>query len=212
MSEGRANPIASGQDSGPAGGAVDEAAESGPPNASQARQVGPQRARPIRREPKVEVARDALDERGAALSTLVRELLAGEVELGVEVDEVSLRVLPDSVAAICSRLKAEPGLRFDYLRSLSVVDYVVRLEVNYHLFSYPRRHKLVVKTDVCPDSPSLPSVTGIWRAADWFERECQDLFGVRFRGHPDPAPLLLYEGFEGHPGRKSYPFHDYDEW
>lgn len=212
MPDGRVNPTANGPESGPAGGASDGIEGSGPRNPSPARKAGAGRARPVRREPKVEVARDALDERGTVLSTLVRELFPGEVELGVEVDEVSLRVPPDEVAAICSRLKAEPQLRFDYLRSLSVVDYVVRLEVNYHLFSYPRRHKLVVKTDVSPDSPTLPSVTGVWRAADWFERECQDLFGVRFRGHPDPAPLLLYEGFEGHPGRKSYPFHDYDEW
>ena len=208
MQEGRANE----PDSGPASGATDEIAETGSRNSSVGRQAGSQQARPTRREPKVEVARNALDKKGAALSTLVGELFAGEVELGVEVDEVSLRVLPDRVASICSRLKTEPELCFDYLRSLSVVDYVVRLEVNYHLFSYPKRHKLVVKTDVALDSPSLPSVTGIWRAADWFERECHDLFGVRFRGHPDPAPLLLYEGFEGHPGRKSYPLHDYDEW
>ena len=212
MPEGREDPSANGPESGPAGGASDATAESGPRGASSPRQVVPKRARPVRREPKVEVARNALDERGAALSELVRELFGGDVELGVEVDEVSLRVQPDMVPAICSRLKAEPELRFDYLRSLSVVDYVVRLEVNYHLFSYLRRHKLVVKADVCPESPNLPSVTGIWRGADWFERECHDLFGVRFRGHPDPAPLLLYEGFEGHPGRKSYPFHDYDEW
>ena len=52
----------------------------------------------------------------------------------------------------------------------------------------------------------------MWRGADWFEREGHDLFVVVFEGHPDLSPLLLYEGFEGHPGRKSFPFHDYDEW
>ena len=58
----------------------------------------------------------------------------------------------------------------------------------------------------------LPTVTGVWGGADWYERESNDLFGVRFEGHPNLVPLLLYEDFEGYPGRKSFPFHDYDEW
>jgi NADH-quinone oxidoreductase subunit C len=55
-------------------------------------------------------------------------------------------------------------------------------------------------------------VTSVWRAADWYEREAHDLFGVHFEGHPDLSPLLLYEGFEGYPGRKEYPFNDYQEF
>ncbi len=172
----------------------------------------PAAARPARRGPKVEVAADALSARGTALAAAVSESFGDQVEVGTEVDEVSVRVAPERVADVCARMKAEPGLDFDYLRCLSVVDYEERLEVSYHLFSYGRRHKLVVKADVPPDDPQLPSVTGVWRAADWFEREGSDLFGVRFRGHPDPAPLLLYDGFEGTPGRRSFPFHDYDEW
>ncbi|WP_347221931.1 NADH-quinone oxidoreductase subunit C [Mycolicibacterium poriferae] len=59
---------------------------------------------------------------------------------------------------------------------------------------------------------ALPSVTSVWRAADWYEREAHDLFGVHFEGHPDLSPLLLYEGFAGYPGRKEYPFNDYQEF
>ena len=169
-------------------------------------------ARPARRGPRIELAADALDSKGTALAALVSATFGQDVEVGTEVDEVSVRVPPERVAKVCERMKVEPELSFDYLRCLSVVDYVDRLEVNYHLFSYGRRHKLVVKADVEPDDPQLPSVSGVWRAADWFEREGHDLFGVRFGGHPDPAPLLLYEGFEGRPGLRSYPFHDYDEW
>jgi len=55
-------------------------------------------------------------------------------------------------------------------------------------------------------------VTGIWRSANWYEREAHDLFGVEFKGHPNLLPLLLYDEFEGFPGRKSFPFHEYDEW
>ena len=65
---------------------------------------------------------------------------------------------------------------------------------------------------VSASQPVVPSVISVWRASDWFEREGHDLFGIVFEGHPDLSPLLLYEGFDGYPGRKSFPFHDYQEW
>ena len=71
---------------------------------------------------------------------------------------------------------------------------------------------MVVKANLDSSDPKISTVSDIWLAANWFEREGHDLFGVVFDGHPDLSPLLLYEGFEGHPGLKSFPFHDYDEW
>ena len=59
---------------------------------------------------------------------------------------------------------------------------------------------------------AIATVTDLWEAASWYERETHDLFGVEFAGNPDLSPLLLYEGFEGHPGLKSFPLHDYEEW
>lgn len=166
-----------------------------------------------RREPEAPEAPIALDARGQALSALLPEVLRGfHVKIGAAVDEVVVTVRPEDVPAVCRIVRNDPRLDFDYLRSLSVVDYVERLEVVYHLFSLGKRHKLVVKTSVPADAPRVPSVVPVWRGADWFEREGHDLFGVVFEGHPNLAPLLLYEGFEGFPGRKSFPFHDYDEW
>ena len=167
---------------------------------------------PRRREGAAPQAQVALDERGQALSALLPGLLGGAVEIGAAVDEVVVTVKPQDVPAACRLAKDTPELDFDYLRCISVVDYEDRLEVVYHLLSLSKRHKMVVKTSVSPDEPYLPTVTSIWRAADWFEREGHDLFGVVFQGHPDLAPLLLYEGFEGFPGRKSFPFHEYAEW
>ena len=69
-----------------------------------------------------------------------------------------------------------------------------------------------MKISIPYDDPRIDSVTGIWRAANWFERESHDLYGVVFEGHPNLEPLLLYEDFEGYPGRKSFPFHEYKEW
>ena len=166
-----------------------------------------------RREPQVPEAPVALDDRGSALSVFLIEVLTDfEVELGAAIDEVVVTAKARDIPAICRMAKYDPSLDFDYLRCISVVDYVERLEVVYHLFSLKRRHKLAVKTSVSPDEPYVPSVVSVWRGADWFEREGHDLFGVVFQGHPNLAPLLLYEGFEGYPGRKSFPFHDYDEW
>ena len=59
---------------------------------------------------------------------------------------------------------------------------------------------------------SVPTVVTVWSGADWFEREAHDLFGVVFQDHPNLIPLLLYDGFEGHPGLKSFPYHEYEEW
>lgn len=172
-----------------------------------------QRPKRERREPEVPSAPVALDARGEALTALLPEILKDfEVTVGAEVDEVTVTVPPQQVPDVCRIAKEDPRLDCDYLRCVSVVDYVERLEVNYHLFSLKKRHKFVVKTNVSPDDPTVPTVITIWRGADWFEREGHDLFGVVFEGHPNLAPLLLYEGFEGFPGRKSFPLHEYEEW
>ena len=169
--------------------------------------------KPQRREPQVPEAPVALDDKGQALSALLPEVYTGlDVEVAAALDEVLLIVGPADIPEVCRTAKDDPRLEFDYLRCLSAVDYVDRLEVVYHLFSLERRHRLVVKTSVPPDDPRVPSIVPVWRGADWFEREAHDLFGVEFEGHPNLDPLVLYEGFEGHPGLKSFPFHDYDEW
>ena len=174
-------------------------------------------ARRPRRELTIPEAPPALDAAGDALARLVQEIFSPELdaEVGVAVDEVTLTVGPESVVPVCSVCKSDQRLDFDYLRCLSVVDYVEasgELEVNYHLYSYSLRHKMVVKTRVPEEMPVVPTVASVWTGAGWYEREGHDLFGVRFEGHPNLVPLLLYEGFEGFPGRKSFPFHEYDEW
>ena len=87
-----------------------------------------------------------------------------------------------------------------------------RLEMVYVLQSLEPERTIVLKTEAPYDDPVVPSVTSVWRAADWYEREAHDLFGVSFEGHPDLSPLLLYDGFEGYPGRKEFPFYEYREF
>ena len=87
-----------------------------------------------------------------------------------------------------------------------------RVQIVYVLQSLDPERTFVLKTDAPYDDPVVPSVTSVWRAADWYEREAHDLFGVSFEGHPDLSPLLLYDGFEGYPGRKDFAFYEYREF
>ena len=84
--------------------------------------------------------------------------------------------------------------------------------VNSALYSLDNNHHLVVKSNLPYENPHVTSVISVWLGADWYEREGHDLFGIIFDGHPNLTPLILYEGFEGYPGRKSFPFHEYKEW
>jgi NADH-quinone oxidoreductase subunit C len=81
-----------------------------------------------------------------------------------------------------------------------------RFVVVYHFFSFALKHRLRIEVPVDEDDLEVDSLTGLWAAADWFEREVWDMFGIRFRGHPNLKRILLYEEFVGHPLRKDYPF------
>ena len=86
------------------------------------------------------------------------------------------------------------------------------VQMVYVLQSLDPERTIVLKTEAPYDDPVVPSVTSVWRAADWYEREAHDLYGISFEGHPDLSPLLLYDGFEGYPGRKEFPFYEYREF
>lgn len=108
----------------------------------------------------------------------------------------------------CRDLKSKQ--KYNFLMDLCGVDYLGkerdRFEVVYHLSSFGDSNKrLRLKVKVPENDPVVDSVTSIWRSANWFERECYDLFGIKFSGHPNLTRILLYEGFVGHPLRKDYP-------
>ena len=116
------------------------------------------------------------------------------------------------IVDVCRTMKDDVRFGTKMLLCLSAVDYPERLQMVYVLQSLEPERTLVLKTEAPYDDPVVPSVTGIWRAADWYEREAHDLFGVTFEGHPDLSPLLLYDEFEGYPGRKDFPFYEYREF
>jgi len=80
-----------------------------------------------------------------------------------------------------------------------------RFEVVYHLYSLNKKHRIRVKASVDESDLTVESVVSIWPAANWFEREVWDMFGIKFQGHPDMKRILMYEEFVGHPLRKDYP-------
>jgi NADH-quinone oxidoreductase subunit C len=131
---------------------------------------------------------------------------------GVLKDLPQLTVESRSIVGVCQAARDDPRLDFKMLLCLACVDYERYFQLVYFLQSLTFEQTLVIKTDVPYDNPRLPSVTPVWIAADWYEREAHDLFGVEFEGHPDLAPLLLYEEFEGFPGRKEYPLNEYEEF
>ncbi len=134
---------------------------------------------------------------------------------------------PARLVDVCTFLRDDPRLKFEILNDVSGVDYLEpdpkkapkagfdpHVEVVYHLssFSFPSRRftvKVILprwKGDKPGELPEVPTVTGVWRTADWQEREVYDLVGVTFLGHPDPRRILLADDWVGHPLRKDYEF------
>lgn len=112
----------------------------------------------------------------------------------------------ERIAEVCAFAKTELG--FDYLVDLSPVDNYgddPRFTVVYELYGYGHRQHLRIKTSVSEEKSELPTVTNVWRTADWHEREAYDMMGVRFRGHPDLRRILMWEGYPYFPLRKDFP-------
>lgn len=128
--------------------------------------------------------------------------------------EVTVTVPSASIAEICRFLKHEHG--FDLLADLCGCDRGPeedpRFEVNYHLFSTSHYNRLRLKVLLSEDDVHVPTVTSIWKTANWHERETYDLFGVIFDGHPDLRRILLPSDFDGHALRKDYPLRGYEPY
>jgi NADH-quinone oxidoreductase subunit C len=105
-------------------------------------------------------------------------------------------------------LKSDEALGFNVLMDLCGVDYHrrrPRYEVVYHLLSLSKNHRLRVKVAADSPDPEVDSLTDLWATANWYEREVWDMFGIRFKNHPNLKRILMYEEFKGHPLRKDYP-------
>ena len=139
---------------------------------------------------------------GKEIAARLEEQFPGSI---IESSQNSLVVKSESLLEVATFLKTTPGLDFDYLTSITAVDYYDYFEVVYHLTSIKHNHSLVMKTRCYGrDNPVAPSVISLWRGADFQEREIYDLMGITFDGHPNLKRIFLWEGFQGHPLRKDY--------
>jgi NADH-quinone oxidoreductase subunit C len=126
-------------------------------------------------------------------------------------DEVTLIIKGDQIAEVARYLRDTPGLVYNFLSDISAVDYYPdynrpeRFGVSYHLYSMLYNRRLRLKVFVPEEEPEVPTVTTVWPAANWLEREIFDMMGIRFTGHPDMRRLLMPADWNGHPHRRDYP-------
>ena len=133
---------------------------------------------------------------------------AAVVDANMDRGELTILIAPEKIRQACRYLKQQE--QFARLSGITAVDRhpgEPRFEVVYHLHSLERNQRLRLKCRLSGESPEIDSVTGVWRGADWYEREVYDLFGVVFRDHPNLRRIMLPEDWQGHPLRKDYPLH-----
>jgi NADH-quinone oxidoreductase subunit C len=129
-------------------------------------------------------------------------------------NEQTIVLLPEHLLTVCAYL--QKNLKYNFLSSVTAVDWlerVPRYDVVYHLLSIPHQCELRLKVRVGKsreEHPSVPTVSGIWPTANWFEREVYDLFGLTFEGHPDLRRILMPMDWTTHPLRKDYPLSGFD--
>lgn len=155
-----------------------------------------------------------------ALLSLVAALRQAQAEWVSDVvqafGEITVVVPRAQVGAVCAFLKTAPEFAFNLLADLCGVDRgpeeEPRFEVNYHLFSTTKYHRLRLKVLLNEDDAHVPTVSGIWRTANWHERETFDLVGIIFDGHPDLRRILLPDDWQGHALRKDFPLRGYEPY
>lgn len=121
-------------------------------------------------------------------------------------DELTVTVKKEGILSLARFLKEE--LSFDFMADICGVDYLgrePRFEVVYHLLATGSRSRLRIKVPVSEESSALDSVSSVWKAANWFEREAYDMYGISFNGHPDLRRILNPEDVGGYPLRKDFP-------
>jgi NADH-quinone oxidoreductase subunit C len=115
----------------------------------------------------------------------------------------------EKIVEVTQFIKDEPSIDMDFLMDLTAVDYMdrkpQRFEVVYHFYSSKLNHRVRLKVPVDEDECLVDTLDSLYKSANWFEREVWDLYGIKFKGHPNMKRILLYEEFKGHPLRKDYP-------
>ncbi|MBI4008498.1 MAG: NADH-quinone oxidoreductase subunit C [Planctomycetes bacterium] len=139
------------------------------------------------------------------IKKLILERFPSDVSEVENKGELALTVKKDKIVGLSSFLKNADTLRFDALMCLTAVDAGDNgFGLVYHLFSMQKRHKLTLKVALDRDNPEIESVSSVWKAADWLEREVFDMFGIKFLNHPDLRRILLPDEWTAYPLRKDF--------
>jgi len=145
------------------------------------------------------------------LTTLLKQEFPDDVtDFHAHRDDETVIIKRDALEAVCRFLRDDTRCSFEIMMDLTAVD---RLEMNetprfemvYHFKSLTHARRLRLKVRLTEDDCKIASIHHLWKAVDWYERECFDMFGIVFEGHPDLRRILMYDEFEGHPLRKDYP-------
>ena len=150
---------------------------------------------------------ELLDTLGDILGTIEAKLDGKLVSASIENRELTITIGRDDLVSTLRLLRDDSKLAFWNIVDICGVDYperAERFEVVYHLLS-PRQNARIRVKVMTDETTPVPSVTGVYPGADWFERECWDMYGILFTGHPDLRRILTDYGFEGHPQRKDFP-------
>src|SRR3954469_21688979 len=150
---------------------------------------------------------DELKERPVAAALEAHD--ASAIESGaIDVGQLILYIDASRIVDICQFLKQDQ--KFNRLSAVTALDWLPiepRFEVVYFLHSLEKNERVRLKCKLGGENPEIDSVTGIWRSANWYEREVFDLFGIQFRNHPNLTRIMMPEGWDGYPLRKDYPVH-----
>jgi NADH-quinone oxidoreductase subunit C len=145
----------------------------------------------------------------ALVASLQHAVPGAQIESAPSVDlQTAMYVSPDALVPVAHALRDTPELAFNVLAEITAVDFwpaEPRYELVYIFVSIANRLRLRMKVRLNADDPHVATVSGVWPAANWLEREVWDLFGIAFDGHPDPRRLLMPEDWDGFPLRKDYP-------
>jgi len=147
------------------------------------------------------------------MKELLKEKLAAQfpdlqIEAVEQFDELTLKFDKSAIVNVCTFLKDAEGLKFNLCEDVTAIDWATRknrFTIVYHLFSMENKFRLCLKVDVDESESSVESVSSVWKAANWAEREAYDMYGITFLNHPDLRRMYMPEEFEHHPLRKEYP-------
>ncbi len=168
------------------------------------------------------VAEPAESEHDVVLARVQERFGDRILEASIEHDQPTFVVHRDILLELASFLRDDPDLKFVRLADLCGADFLgveremgrrARFEVVYHFHSFELKRWVRVRVPVDEDDAEVPSLTGLWSGANWYERETYDLFGIRFADHPDLTRILMPDDWDGHPLRKDYqPAREPHEW